>query len=978
MRIKIKHEEEERMRLMRGEGRQRRYLRKIFSILMITALCFSYGSPKLFAQTHDRSHSADVISDFIPYTGEDTGDVGTHPMAILYRALLEQSATSSAHFVPFSMTASTQPDGHGPADLRVIVSQIDGQIVASLRWNDIQLVGGQVDLKRNTILFHHVPPSAHRRFHGPNPSDTIALTFNKTNSSISGMSSYVIKSLTRVTSYSFGPMGGYRFRHGRNRVRRERTYLFTQEGLLRSRISVWASAIVSRFDQAIYEYVKIGESHLIKSITSSRALLNRLGQVFFSERLRTFEYDENGNQITSHISRSFIFESGNTLLVQYYPEDGPGLTIESIKAAEGEPFVARRATFSGSGFTFIVQGEPDVLLPDGHQGIDPPDLAIRDGQRVMIGGAEYTVHYGWGSPQREEYGLIFRRVGAGTQETFVVDYPRESTFMRDGKTYEIFLTQEGEAKGIIEVSQLRGALLADLDRQIAEAQDRIKKLQSDLEQARKLLQAEISQIEGELTGLGGDFQSLLGDLFEVAGRGDLSEIALKYTARLFEDADTFFSPTNPQGYDQLKQRFFEAKRLEATAQLEADLRSEEAFLRRLQDHHGKIVNAQTLQELKELKNRTLVKEQPKVDAIDPEIFDPRAVLTGFIQRSLVLLGRASAVPKEDRILSMDIGPSKDGTFEEAFQMGQAIGVQDAGIFLNWNIIETGPATYDEELTALLEVANSFYSEASMPVNFSINMFDANLLVLPDDLQNKDLNDPIVINRFKKMLDHVFSKIPNVKISTINLGSEIDIYLGTDSEKWEQFTDFFKAIRDHIKAKQPDIKVAAEATFDGIMGPAKEYIQALNQHADVVGVSYYPFISAADVSDPDDLSIGDVKDPIVVHDDFLALTALYKDKPIVFYQIGYPSSPLLNSSKEKQRQFYEEVFKAWDQLSPQIDRLYFTWLHDRSPEDAQADCDRYGCSEKLLAYLSSLGLRTYEGVDKPAFEALKAGALARGW
>ncbi len=123
----------------------------------------------------------------------------------------------------------------------------------------------------------------------------------------------------------------------------------------------------------------------------------------------------------------------------------------------------------------------------------------------------------------------------------------------------------------------------------------------------------------------------------------------------------------------------------------------------------------------------------------------------------------------------------------------------------------------------------------------------------------------------------------------------------------------------------------------------------------------------------------VRDPSNVGADFDAVTALYRGKQLFFYQLGYPSSPVLGSSEEKQAQFIREVFKAWDAHASQIQMIDFTWLHDVPPESVKEFVEFYGLSDRnFQEFLATLGLRTYDGKDKKAFIVLQEEARARGW
>jgi hypothetical protein len=227
---------------------------------------------------------------------------------------------------------------------------------------------------------------------------------------------------------------------------------------------------------------------------------------------------------------------------------------------------------------------------------------------------------------------------------------------------------------------------------------------------------------------------------------------------------------------------------------------------------------------------------------------------------------------------------------------------------------------------------------------------------------------VVIARFKKLLDFVFSKTENIELGSLNIGSEFDILFGEDEEQWRQFQVFYKEIAAYVRAKQPDLKIAVEATFNGMTGSTQTQMQTLNQSSSIIGVSYYPIEEN-----------GDVKAPSIVRADFDLIVSLYPDQPIYFYQFGYPSSSIIKSSEALQAQFIQEAFQAWDAHSEQILMLDFTWLHDISPETVKEYEKYYGFSNRPFAeFLGTLGLRTHDGKDKLAFQTLIKEAKARGW
>lgn len=106
---------------------------------------------------------------------------------------------------------------------------------------------------------------------------------------------------------------------------------------------------------------------------------------------------------------------------------------------------------------------------------------------------------------------------------------------------------------------------------------------------------------------------------------------------------------------------------------------------------------------------------------------------------------------------------------------------------------------------------------------------------------------------------------------------------------------------------------------------------------------------------------------------------YPEKPVYMMEVGYPSSSICQSSEQKQAEFIQQVFYAWDNYQDRIKYINFLWLHDLSASQVIRFQQYYGLSEpKFGEFLRTLGLRTYEstGVDKKAFSILVSQAKLR--
>ena len=329
--------------------------------------------------------------------------------------------------------------------------------------------------------------------------------------------------------------------------------------------------------------------------------------------------------------------------------------------------------------------------------------------------------------------------------------------------------------------------------------------------------------------------------------------------------------------------------------------------------------------------------------------------------------QALPVPKGTRILGMDVWPAEDGDFDAAWQNASTAGVQAFPLSVDWNATELpGPVRADDYLVLL----NDYYAGKNLLVALAIRPIHTNQRVVPGDLAGKRLDDPLVIARFKAFVDFVFSKIPNLKLEVLYIGSEFDEYLGSNQSSWLQYEKFYRAVKTHVKTRKPTLKVGVESSFNGLTILNRQQLVRLNQFTDVIGVSHYPI--NAD---------GSVQAPVTIQAAFDALVALYPTKPIYFNQLGYPSSTVLKSSWEKQRQFVSEVFKAWDRHSTRVRYVSLSWQTDLDAAGVAQYADFYGYQNVLFReFLATLGMRTYfgAGADKPAFIQLRQDAKARGW
>jgi hypothetical protein len=331
--------------------------------------------------------------------------------------------------------------------------------------------------------------------------------------------------------------------------------------------------------------------------------------------------------------------------------------------------------------------------------------------------------------------------------------------------------------------------------------------------------------------------------------------------------------------------------------------------------------------------------------------------------------QGAPLPKGARTLGIQVNEAQDRDYFKAFAAAKALGMEAVSLSANWDDIETSPRVFAPRPN-YFAMANAFYPSAGVRLDLFVRALDTNGFHLPRDLRGRPIDEPLVIDRFVNCLAWVFSQLPDVKLTFLGIGNEIDVSLRSDISGYRRYAHFVDAVRTKLKTRRPGLDVGASATLDGLIDKEKGGLGEVNRHTSAVIVTYYPLDSGAGV-----------KDPSTVPRDFHRLTEAYPGRPIVFSEAGYPSSSELKSSERRQGEFVREVFRAWDEHASQVRQITFYHLTDSGPETVAQFTRYYGLSAgPFKAFLASLGLRTFAGSggDKEAFGILREEAHARGW
>lgn len=355
------------------------------------------------------------------------------------------------------------------------------------------------------------------------------------------------------------------------------------------------------------------------------------------------------------------------------------------------------------------------------------------------------------------------------------------------------------------------------------------------------------------------------------------------------------------------------------------------------------------------------------------------LLTGF-RYGTVQLGHDTAkeaVSKEKskasspRVFGVSLTlPENTVDYSAAFNRVYGMGGRLVELSLRWDEIETAPGVYNPSPN-YAAIANAYFRNYPVKINFVLQTIDTDQSRVPADIAGLPFDSPVVIQRFKGVVDYLAGQMPDLDLETFSVGNEVDDYLGTSTEAWRQYRVFFASASANARTHWPHTVVGVKMTFPALTtSPKKELAMSLNALADGVFVNYYD-------SNPDFTQ----RPPEDLHADWKKIIDLTASQSVYFLEYGYSSGTISNGSETKQAEFYRRSFLAWDKYKDRVRGIFFMWLHDLSPADIEFYRVRYGVDDpKFLDALGTLGLRTWSGsgADKPAMTVLTEETAARGF
>ncbi len=223
---------------------------------------------------------------------------------------------------------------------------------------------------------------------------------------------------------------------------------------------------------------------------------------------------------------------------------------------------------------------------------------------------------------------------------------------------------------------------------------------------------------------------------------------------------------------------------------------------------------------------------------------------------------------------------------------------DAGVSFvvangNWSEMEPKTGQYHlDSLNYLLSVSNQ------LPVSFTLRIINTIDRDMPSDLRRLRWNDPKMVSRLFGLID-ALAPLLKGRVRWFMLGYEINEYMNRHPQESADFVELYRVAAAHVKQDVPGIEVSSTLMFSGL-DQLQGRLQALSPLLDFIALTYSPL--EADFG---------VKDPSVLPGDFQTMRRAATGRKVVLQEIGYPSAAMLNSSQDKQAEFYLLAFQYFD-------------------------------------------------------------------
>ena len=240
--------------------------------------------------------------------------------------------------------------------------------------------------------------------------------------------------------------------------------------------------------------------------------------------------------------------------------------------------------------------------------------------------------------------------------------------------------------------------------------------------------------------------------------------------------------------------------------------------------------------------------------------------------------------------------------KEAISKGMSVD----NIQLDWNQLEPQPNQYNKELLEDILISRQASGLKTLVI---LSTIDSEGFTLPEDLFDAnshtgfafgvEFGDPLITERFKKLLDWVVPMVVKYGGWGLSVGNEPGDYITDDPSKEPSVVNFLKVARAHAHSINSNLRITMSLS-QALLERGETFHFRILEHCDFANFNYYGVT-------PDYFADDSAK----VDQEIEQMLSAARNKPLYLQELGAPSgykngSPM-NASPTKQKQFLENVF-----------------------------------------------------------------------
>jgi hypothetical protein len=310
------------------------------------------------------------------------------------------------------------------------------------------------------------------------------------------------------------------------------------------------------------------------------------------------------------------------------------------------------------------------------------------------------------------------------------------------------------------------------------------------------------------------------------------------------------------------------------------------------------------------------------------------------------------------LLGLDANPAPNEGYgsesmRKRFLMAVETGTTYTSFLPKWDELEPSAGRYRFDD---LDQRVRFADENHLPISLNIRVVDGDHRAMPSRYQGWKFDDPKLTRALTDLLKAVGPRVHG-RVKWIALGNEVDHYFEGHRNEIGPYAKLLDnvigAVRDQFPGAQFTINFSDQhvADLNGRYAPITSKVEFFS-------FNYYPVNSDFTMRPPD-----------VAGPEMLRMIQSAGNKQVMFQELGYASSPLLNSSEEKQAQFVANAFEVLRQNRGRVIAATFNWMSDlpQSVVDSLGQYYKLANSDRFKAFLGTLGLFDRNGRPKPAWQ-----------